>query len=237
MMTENNPTRFTEAQDQKGHTLGLVNRLFNQGIKKMSVFVRHGDRYYDPANLRNEPFLPLTEHGKKQSYEFGLQLPSEPYYHFFSSPVIRCVETAYQIEKGCIKCGAQTQVNSILPNLGPFFIKDRSAVFSHCMAEGPEVFFQLWLKGQISEEVMLPPKLAIREQLTQVMVGLVEQGQLHLNVYVTHDVNLYLIRELCLGQDIEEVGRIDPLEGLVFFEQNGTVHISNHLGSPKAVQL
>jgi hypothetical protein len=236
-MTGNNSPRFEDSQDQGSFTLGLVNRLFKQGIQKMSVLLRHGDRYYDPANLKNEPFLPLTEHGKQQSYEFGLQLPMEPYYHFFSSPVIRCVETAYQIEKGCIKCGAQTQVNSILPNLGPFFVKDRSAVFSHCMAEGPEIFFQSWLKGQISEEVMLPPKLAIREQLAQVMVGLVEQGQLHLNVYVTHDVNLYLIRELCLGQDIEEVGRIDPLEGLVFFEQDGVVQVSNHLGPPKVVRL
>jgi len=235
-MAENNPTRFANAQDQGSHTLGLVNRLFNQGMQKMSVFIRHGDRYYDP-NLKNEPFLPLTEQGKQQSYEFGLQLPSEPYYRFFSSPVIRCVETAYQIEKGCIKRGAQTQVNSILSNLGPFYIKNRSEVFSHCMAEGPEVFFQLWLRGQVSEEVMLPPKLAIREQLAQVMVELVEQDHLNMKVYVTHDVNLYLIRELCLGQGIEEVGRIDPLEGLIFFEQDGAVQVSNHLGPPKAVQL
>jgi hypothetical protein len=69
------------------------------------------------------------------------------------------------------------------------------------------------------------------------MAGLVEQGQLNLNVYVTHDVNLYLIRELCLGQLIEEVGQIDHLEGLVFFEQDGVVQVSNHLGPPKAVQL
>jgi hypothetical protein len=214
-----------------------VNRLFKQGIQKMSVLLRHGDRHYDPANLRNEPFLPLTEHGKQQSYEFGLQLPSEPYYHFFSSPVIRCVETAYQIEKGCIKRGAKTQVNIIIPNLGPFFVKDRSAVLSHCVVEGPEVFFQSWLRGQISEKIMLPPKLAIRQQLPQIMARLAEQDHLNLNLYVTHDVNLYLIREFCLGQVIEEVGRIDPLEGLVFFEQDGLVQVSNHLGPPKVVRL
>ena len=84
---------------------------------------------------------------------------------------------------------------------------------------------------------MLPPKLAIREQLAQIMGGLVEQDNLRLNICVTHDVNLYLIRELCLGQKIEDVGRIEPLEGLVFFEKDGVVQVSNHLGPPKAVRL
>jgi hypothetical protein len=236
-MTGDNSTRFADSQDQGSHTIRLVNRLFKQGIQKMSVLVRHGDRHYDLANVQNEPFLPLTEHGKQRSYEFGLQLPSEPYYHFFSSPVIRCVETAYQIEKGCIKRGDRTQVNIIIPNLAPFFVKDCSAVFSRCAVDGPEVFIQSWLRGHISEEIMLPPKLAIREQLVQIMVGLVEQDNLRLNICVTHDVNLYLIRELCLGQLIEDVGRIDPLEGLVFFEQDGVVQVSNHLGPPKTVRL
>jgi hypothetical protein len=84
---------------------------------------------------------------------------------------------------------------------------------------------------------MLPPKLAIRQQLPQIMARLAEQDHLNLNLYVTHDVNLYLIREFCLGQVIEEVGRIDPLEGLVFFEQDGVVQVSNHLGPPKVVRL
>lgn len=236
-MIENNLTRFVDSQNQSNHTLGLLNRLFEQGIRKMSILVRHGDRHYDPANLQNEPFLPLTEHGKQRSYEFGFQLPSEPSYHFFSSHVIRCVETAYQIEKGCIKRGDRTQVNIIVPNLAPFFVKDHSAVFTSCAVDGPEAFFKSWLRGQISEEIMLPPKLAIREQLEPIMSGLVEQDYLCLNMYVTHDVNLYLIRELCLGQKIEDVGRIEPLEGLVFFEKDRVVQVSNHLGPPKAVRF
>jgi hypothetical protein len=84
---------------------------------------------------------------------------------------------------------------------------------------------------------MLPPNLAIREQLEQIMAGLVDQDNLHVNMCVTHDVNLYLIRELCLGQSMEDGGRISPLEGLLFFEQDRVTQISNHLGQPKAVLL
>jgi hypothetical protein len=146
-VTGNHPTRFTDSQDQGNHIIALMSRLFKQGVRKMSILVRHGDRHYDLTNPQNEPFLALTEHGKQQSYEFGLHLPREPYYHFFSSHVIRCVETAYQIEKGCIKNGSRTRVNMIIPNLAPFFVKDLPAVLSRCALDGPEVFFQSWLRG------------------------------------------------------------------------------------------
>ena len=92
-------------------------------------------------------------------------------------------------------------------------------------------------EGQVSEEIMFPPKLAIREQLEPIMAGLVEQDHSALNMCVTHDFNIYLILELCLGRPIKDVGRIEHLEGLVFFEQDGVVQVTDHLGPPKAVRL
>ena len=80
-------------------TLQLVQDLHARGIRRLVVLLRHAVRCYDTADPIREPFQPLTEQGKIDAYEFGLRLPAACVYRFFSSPVGRCIETAYQIQQ------------------------------------------------------------------------------------------------------------------------------------------
>ena len=161
------------SDSEQNHTLKLVNYLHNEGIENMAVLIRHGDRYYDREDLQNEAFMPLNEKGKQDAYEFGLQLPKTQSYRFFSSRAGRCIETAYQIEKGCIENGAKTTVNIVAPHLRGFFVIDGKKVVSRLYDVGATPFIQSWLRGKVSEKLMLPPKQAIKEQVDPIIAGLI----------------------------------------------------------------
>jgi Histidine phosphatase superfamily (branch 1) len=215
-------------------TLGLVHELHDRGIERMTVLIRHGARHYDNANPQNEPYMPLTEEGKADAYALGLRLPAASY-RFFSSALGRCIETAYQVEKGCIARGAETKVNAIVTELAPFYVTDFRAFVARYIELGPDVFFRSWLDGDVDEGIMLPPDVAADMQRAAVMGILGEEDGAGIDVAVTHDWNIYIVQELCLGQRFEQAGDVGFLEGVVFYRENGAVHVANPLGMVKAL--
>lgn len=197
----------------------------------MAVLVRHAARLYDRSRPDREPFLPLTEQGKQDALALGMGLPASPWYHFFSSPYGRCIETAYQIEKGCLAQGARTRVNQVAPHLAPFFFVDAKDIGRRIRAEGPERVFQEWLRGVLPVETILPPRQALRSLLEPIVARLDADRGSRIDVLVTHDAHVYLVRDGCLGQSIEAVGPAGFLEGIVLYRQAGTVQAANQYTS------
>jgi hypothetical protein len=217
-------------------TVELITALYERGIRKMAVVVRHAARHHARDDLQNELFVPLSDQGKSDAYEFGLRLPPAPLYRFYSSPLSRCIETAYQIEKGCIQQGRRTRVNEIAPHLAPFFIKNYSALVAQYAVEGPARVFERWLRGGLPADMLLPPAQAMHAQLAPILTGLAAQVAPCIDVSVTHDTNLYLVCQCCLGQRFEDGRPPGFLEGVVLFEEEGVVKGVNQLGG-EPVQL
>ncbi len=218
-------------------TVALVNELYARGVRRMLVLLRHGARMYDSENLQNEPYMPLTAEGKQQAYEFGLALPDDVAYRFFSSVAGRCIETAYQIEKGCIKRGAETKVNEVVAHLVPEFILDYDALYARCAEEGAERVFEAWLKGNIGEELLMHPEVAVVQQLTPMVAALKDRDGACIDVCVTHDCNISLVRHQCVGHAPEEACSVDYLEGIVLFRDSDALFVADHLGPPKDLSL
>jgi broad specificity phosphatase PhoE len=213
-------------------TIGILVSLLGQGVRRMTLLVRHAERYYDPQNLHNEPFLPLTEKGKNDAYAFGLMLPQKLHYRFVSSAQPRCVETAYQIEKGCIERGARTTVNKIAPMLSPFFLIDYEKAISDCAARGPDFFYQSWLNGHVSEDIIEQPGVAFRRLVAWLADQLVETDDPYVNIAVTHDCHIYLMRHLRLRHEPHEFTQVGYLEGVIVFELQGQFRVVDNRGIP-----
>ncbi len=74
-------------------TVETINNLLDDGVQKISVIIRHSDRFF-PKEARMEPFMGLTDAGKSFALELGKSLPSNPVPKLFSSTFGRCIETA-----------------------------------------------------------------------------------------------------------------------------------------------
>jgi broad specificity phosphatase PhoE len=211
-------------------TISILGSLLGQGIQRMTLLLRHAERYYDPQNLHDEPFMPLTERGKNDAYAFGLMLPQKLHYRFYSSTQPRCVETAYQIEKGCIERGARTTVNKVVPLLSPFFFVDYDKAVLLYAERGSDFFYRSWLGGQVSEDIIEQPEPVFQKLIACLADQLVDADDHYVNIAVTHDCHIYLMRHLGLRQKLHECTQVGYLEGLVLFKFQSKFRVIDNRG-------
>jgi len=213
-------------------TIGILGSLLGQGIQKMTLLVRHAERHYDPQNLHDELFLSLTEKGKNDAYAFGLMLPQKLHYRFFSSDRSRCLETAYQIEKGCIERGAKTTVNTITSLLSPFFFINYEKAISNYVTRGLDFFYQSWLDGHVSKDIIEQPEAVFQKLVAWLADQLVDTGDPYVNIAVTHDCHIYLMRHLGLRHELYEFTEVGYLEGVVVFKLQDKFRVIDNRGIP-----
>jgi len=216
-------------------TSELVHRLHDDGIGHMFVIMRHGDRHFDPDNPDTERFMGLTEAGKADALTFGLSLPYGPSFRFFSSSIGRCIETAFQIEKGCIKNGAETQVNKLAGPLTGFFSGGPGA-FLTAREMGADAFFEAWFGGDLDDSVMANADDAALRTAEFVRRKLAD-GDSQIDIGASHDWNLYLLRHTLLGQTRADVGDVEYLHGMAFYERDGVLHGATEFGDPQPLLL
>ena len=196
----------------------------------MVVLLRHAGRVYDDSRPASEPFLPLTEQGKRDSLAFGAAFPPGPVYSLLSSPWGRCVETAYLIARGCIARGFDAAVPVIADWLAPFYFRDLEEICSRCATQGPQQVFRQWLYGELPADLIQPPRAALHFLLGMISPLLGENRTPHVRVCVTHDSHLYLMRDLLLGQPFDTSGPITFLEGILIFRDRFGIQIANQRG-------
>ena len=59
----------------------------------------------------------------------------------------------------------------------------------------------------------------------------------HIDIHITHDWNLYLIKEVFLDLKHEDVGEIEFLDGVILYQQGNEVFISNHQADPRILKM
>ena len=211
-------------------TLKIINDLHQDGIRNFVVLTRHSARHYGTAE--NDEAMELTEEGKQKSREFGEALPSSRLFQFFSSPVHRCVETSNLMEEGVLSKGGETQANTVMEVLYPFFVKDMSKTihmaYKFVMAGDYSKFFRNWFDGDISSELLENASQSAQRLLNALLDLLKEQSDIAGNIFVAHDWHLVLLKEFYLGQRAEEYGVIEYLEGVIIYKGDDGYYIINH---------
>ncbi|MBF0302092.1 MAG: histidine phosphatase family protein, partial [Desulfamplus sp.] len=209
-------------------TIDTITQLINNGAEKMSVIMRHSDRFYH-KDTAMEAFMGLTEKGKEFAMKLGSQLPERPRPRLFSSPFGRCIETAYLIDKGYIKTHCVFNGhNSQAVELSPFYIKDIHKAIDLVRDIGNGNFLRKWFDREISENIMLNPEIAA-DTIADFMVkqiSAIDDGEIA--ICVSHDWNLFPLKEYKLGLPHEDYGSVGYLESVIVFEKEGKNYIANY---------
>lgn len=228
---------MTTTKEIGDQTLASIHQLHQQGIKKIGVIIRHSERHYDNDYPDREPFMPLTEHGKDLSFRFGEKLPPQIFIRTFSSFIGRCIETAYLIDKGYMINGGKTRSNMVELFLSPFYAKNPVEILKAFLKSGNSQFIRAWMNGDFSSEVIADPTDSAKKMVGFAKEQLLQSVDNHIDIHITHDWNLYLIKEIFLGLKHEEVGKIEFLEGVVLYKQGDELFISNHQADPRTLDL
>jgi hypothetical protein len=217
-------------------TRQLAEAILSNGKTRGLVVLRHSVRHYDADNPINEPFMGLTEEGKHLSYQWGLSLPPGKRLNFFSSFIGRCIETAYLMDKGHVAAGGVTSNNMIEATLSPFYVRDPLRLFEEYISQ-PD-FLTGWFSRGIPPEVITPP-----EQVATTMMTFWEKRLSdsrcsdQVDVCVTHDWNLFVLRWYLLGVFPDPREKIDYLEGLIVVRDENDYSVAAPGHAPRTLRL
>ncbi len=213
-------------------TIDTINGLMDNGIKKIGVLIRHSERCFS-ENADLEPFMGLTEKGKDLAVDFGINLRSDIQPKLYSSFLGRCVETAFLIDKGFTKKNNQNiDHNCMDAMLSPFYVKDIEKAVPLIEKNGNDHFLRNWFDGRIDEDVMENPKKTsdILNDLMKTKIKNLKNNQMA--ICVSHDWNIYPLKEFSMDLKLEASGEVGYLDGLVFFEKENQYYITNYQSKP-----
>lgn len=216
-------------------TLTVIQQLLNQNITKIAAIIRHSERFYG-TTPSSEPFMGLTLAGMEYAVEMGQNFPSSPLPRLYSSPFGRCIETAYLIDKGFTRQhGRAIPHNQPEKQLAPFYIKDIKKALNLLKEQGTYTYIRNWFDSRLDDTVMESPATttdALTRFMTKKVNGLADN---EIAICVSHDWNIFPLKEFALGLPHEEAGDIGYLDGVVFFENNGRIYITSYQADPRLV--
>lgn len=181
-----------------------------------AVFLRHAERF--PILDAAEPTLAeITPNGAAAAEAFGAQLTGFDCIRLFHSPVKRCLQTAACIAQGAQSIGCSVELVGPEDALGVDYILDLREAGRLTVLHGNH-FVRLWFSGQVSPTVIRAARqIAARKLafLTQRLQEPCAQGR-RLDLHVSHDWNIIVLRELLLSVRHEEAGWLTFLDGVAF---------------------
>ena len=216
-------------------TLDLLARVWGRGVRHAVVLMRHAAREFDPElhDLEN----PLTAEGRARALEVGARLPREVTVRGYASPPERCMETAALMLEGHRREGGAATRHRPLEALGVFYALDQMKMWKTLHAAGGLVpFITGWVRGETSSDTMIPAELASRLVLG-VLADKLDRpvAPAQLDLCVSHDMTLYLLREVLLGEPAAGP-EVAFLDALVLYRDDGGLWMSSHHGEPRRVQ-
>ncbi len=211
-------------ENKAAQTLSAIHRLRKDGITKISVLMRHSERSFtDNPDL--EPFMALTDNGRQMAFNFGQELPISFTPVLFASYIGRCIETAYLIDKGFTReHGPSLSHTKTHENFAPFYIKDIEKVISLLEKTGNDLFLKKWFDKKFDKSVIEDP-VKTADQICRIMITQLDRLQGNqLALCVSHDWNIFPIKEFKLNQPLETSGDVGYLESVLFFKNNSQYH-------------
>ena len=212
-------------------TAEVVGRLRKEGVTKQVLLMRHSARNYS-VDPHLEPFMGLTDEGKHAALAFGRFLGSATPVTPCSSFIGRCIETAYLLQRGS---GCQDDhFNTLEEVLSPFYVKDFQRIIGLVLEHDLTGFIRRWIDGVFPEEVIAPAFGAASEMLRFADARLSDDTS-GLTMAVTHDWNIFALKEYALKLPHETWGKVGYLEGVVLFRDGDRLMAANHQTEPVVV--
>ncbi|MCF7686991.1 MAG: histidine phosphatase family protein [Cephaloticoccus sp.] len=182
----------------------------------VAAVMRHAARH--PIANPSEPTLAeLTPEGAKAAVEFGSRLTGFDRVRLFHSPVKRCGQTAAGIAQGATAAGLAVELVGAREEIGVDYILDLVESGRLSVRHG-DAFVRLWVEEKIPATVVRSPRAIAARQTDFVAARLREPtgGGRRLDLHVSHDWNIILLREMLLEVRYEEAGWLTFLDGVAF---------------------
>lgn len=182
--------------------------------RPVAAVMRHAARH-PIADPQRPEIAELTADGCAAAEAFGVQLGNFSRVRLFHSPVKRCQQTAECIARGVERVGGRVELLGPQAALGIDYIRDLAEAGRLTVQHG-EHFVRLWFQGAVPAAVIDPaPALAamkldfVRTQLAAATPGM-------LDLHVSHDWNIIILREHLVGVRHEDAGWLTFLDGVAF---------------------
>jgi broad specificity phosphatase PhoE len=218
-------------------TLEIISKLKRDGIQKTGVIMRHSEKQFT-TEPGMEPFMSLTDPGKEYAFDFGASLDSDLLPKLYSSTFGRCIETAYLIDKGFTqthkKTLSHTRVSKILK---PFYVNDVKKVSDQVDKEGNDAFLKQWFKKKLPDAVIMDPETTAAILSAFMIERIKELSDHEIAICISHDWNIFPIKEFLLHLLFKESGDVGYLEGIVYFQDHNTWYITSYQKAPVALDM
>ncbi len=196
--------------------------LLNQNKDEtMAAIVRHADRP-SIASVTESLGVGLNEKGREDARRFGERITGERQVRFFHSPAVRCRETAEAMTVGLAGNGNKVLGSTETWDLcAPYLLDDRTLEVADRLGHG---FMRAWFNGEIDKEWILPAPVASDKVLRPILERLADpNGTTRLDIHVSHDWEVILLRDTLFGTRYEQDGWIGYLDGIVFIRDGPKV--------------
>lgn len=185
--------------------------------RAVAAVMRHAARH--PIVDPREPLAAeLTTEGKRDAEAFGGRITGFDRLRLFHSPVKRCQQTAEAVAAGAVRAGLAVELVGPQPDLGVAYILNQIETGRLSGVHG-EHFVRLWFTDQVSVEFIERAPAIIRRKVAYVAARLGETDAAagrRLDLHISHDWNVIILRELLLGVRHEEAGWASFLDGVAF---------------------
>ncbi|MFO7619358.1 MAG: phosphoglycerate mutase family protein [Thermoplasmata archaeon] len=186
--------------------------LINGQSIRSAIVIRHAQRC-ELTGPQSYWTCGLTARGQEQAHEFGRKVAGNfPGYRIFHSPVKRCEQTALALsqELGGVPISPEK-------GLGLSYLRvPVNEGFAE--ADSHDDFIRAWFSGLVPPEIFMPLDEARDVQLGYLRSKLAEAPGNTLDIHVTHDWNINVLREGIFGIRHEDAGWPNFLSGLLFSE-------------------
>jgi broad specificity phosphatase PhoE len=234
-MSETDKASGTEPYGQG--TTDLINRLFDQGIERVTLLMRHSAREFNPAI--NDLLNPLTDEGRHLSRNFGDRLPVNLFVKGYASPPDRCMETAQLVLDSLQTKDVTLPPVRPLEGLGVFYAIDQIKMWKGMQAAGGLAsYLGEWLAGGLPEHVMISPRYAA-VTVMRLLLGkhdIKSDHKKQLDLCVSHDMTVLFVRHY-FGLEPVSDASVEFLDGLALYRRDGRLWLESHHGSVSLIDL
>ena len=181
-----------------------------------AAFLRHAERF-PIVDVTDPTLAEITPDGAVAAEAFGTLIRGFDYVRIFHSPIKRCRQTAECIARGLDSTGCPVEVAGPGEALGVVYVVDHKEAGRLTELHGDH-FVRLWFSGQVPSTVIRAPQYVAERKLAFLTQRLHEpsaQGR-RLDLHVSHDWNIIVLRELICGVRHEDAGWLNFLDGVAF---------------------
>ena len=189
-----------------------------------AAFLRHAERFAI-ADYADPTVAEITPSGAAAAEAFGARVHGFDCVRIFHSPIKRCRQTAECIARGVLSTGSPVEIVGPEDALGIDYIFDPKEAGRLTVLHGDH-FVRLWFSGRVASTVIgAPEPIAARKLafLTRHLREPSSQGR-RLDLHVSHDWNIIVLRELLCGVRHEEAGWLNFLDGVAFAPTAAGLH-------------